>query len=56
MRLVIDKPIGTQRVYQIDPRGLSALRAWLDQFWDQALVSFQAEVGRQIEADKEKKT
>src|ERR1700739_4056333 len=53
--LGVDKPIGTQRVYQIAPRGLGALRAWLDQFWDQALVSFQAEVGRQIEADKEKK-
>ncbi|HWY25187.1 MAG TPA: metalloregulator ArsR/SmtB family transcription factor [Nevskia sp.] len=44
--LVRDRPEGTQRVYYIDPQGLGALRAWLDQFWDQALASFQQEVER----------
>ena len=53
--LVIDKPVGTRRVYYIDPRGLSALRAWFDQFWDQALASFQEEVERGLGSDKEKK-
>jgi len=53
--LVIDRPVGTRRVYYIDPRGLSAVRAWFDQFWDQALASFQAEVERRIQTDKEKK-
>jgi len=42
--LVADRPEGTRRVYYLDPRGLGALRAWLDQFWDQALVAFSAEV------------
>ena len=42
--LVADRPEGTRRVYYIDPDGLGALRAWLDQFWDQALVAFKAEV------------
>jgi DNA-binding transcriptional ArsR family regulator len=42
--LVGDRPEGTRRVYFIDPKGLGALRAWLDQFWDQALAAFQAEV------------
>ena len=42
--LVSDRPEGTRRVYYIDPQGLGALRAWLDQFWDQALAAFQAEV------------
>lgn len=42
--LVTDRPEGTRRVYYIDPLGLSALRAWLDQFWDHALVAFRAEV------------
>src|SRR5258705_11513398 len=42
--LVTDRPEGTRRVYHIDPQGLGALRAWLDQFWDQALAAFQAEV------------
>jgi len=53
--LVIDRPVGTKRVYYIDPRGLSAVRAWLDQFWDQALASFQVEVERRIQTEKEKK-
>ena len=42
--LVTDRPEGTRRVYHIDPQGLGALRAWLDQFWDHALAAFQAEV------------
>jgi DNA-binding transcriptional ArsR family regulator len=42
--LVTDRPEGTRRVYYIDPHGLGALRGWLDQFWDQALASFQAHV------------
>jgi DNA-binding transcriptional ArsR family regulator len=44
--LVHDKAQGTQRVYYIDPKGLAALRTWLDQFWDQALESFHDEVER----------
>jgi DNA-binding transcriptional ArsR family regulator len=44
--LVTDRPEGTRRVYHIDPHGLGALRGWLDQFWDAALVAFQAEVER----------
>jgi len=28
--LVIDHPDGTRRVYRLDPRGISALRAWLE--------------------------
>ncbi len=47
--LVRDQPVGTRRVYYIDPRGLGAVRAWLDQFWDDALASFQAEVARRVE-------
>jgi DNA-binding transcriptional ArsR family regulator len=42
--LVADRPEGTRRVYFIDPRGLGAMRRWLDQFWDEALAAFQAEV------------
>jgi DNA-binding transcriptional ArsR family regulator len=42
--LVADRPEGTRRVYFIDPAGLGGLRRWLDQFWDEALARFQAEV------------
>jgi DNA-binding transcriptional ArsR family regulator len=42
--LVRDEAQGTRRVYEIDPKGLGAIRAWLDQFWDASLASFKAEV------------
>jgi len=41
--LVGDRAEGNRRIYYIDPHALGALRAWLDQFWDEALASFQAE-------------
>jgi DNA-binding transcriptional ArsR family regulator len=44
--LVTDRAEGTRRVYHIDPKGLGAMRAWLDQFWDVALQSFATEVAR----------
>lgn len=44
--LVDDRSVGTRRIYQIDPKGLGALRAWLDQFWTCALDAFAAEVER----------
>jgi len=42
--LVKDQAAGTRRIYEIDPKGLGAIRAWLDQFWDSALASFKNEV------------
>src|SRR6476661_10761328 len=44
--LVDDRSQGTRRIYHIDPKGLGAMRAWLDQFWDSALDAFAAEVER----------
>src|SRR5579883_711918 len=49
--LVADRAEGTRRVYFIDPHGLGQLRGWLDQFWDRALASFQAEVEREEQAE-----
>jgi DNA-binding transcriptional ArsR family regulator len=51
--LVADRPEGTRRVYYIDPQGLGALRKWLDQFWDNALAAFQAEIERETKGEKE---
>jgi DNA-binding transcriptional ArsR family regulator len=42
--LVIDEPDGTRRIYQLDPEGVDALRAYLDQFWNQALTAFKRAV------------
>ena len=40
--LVADHAEGTRRVYRIDPRGLEAMRHYLDRFWDRALVALKA--------------
>ena len=50
--LVDDRSEGTRRIYHIDPHGLGAMRAWLDQFWTVALDSFAAEVERSNEKEK----
>ena len=42
--LVRDHREGSRRVYEIDPRGLGALRAWLDQLWERVLAGFAAEI------------
>jgi DNA-binding transcriptional ArsR family regulator len=41
-RLVRDRPVGTRRLYQLDPDGVAGIRAYLDRFWDQALADFKA--------------
>jgi DNA-binding transcriptional ArsR family regulator len=41
-RLVTDRAEGTRRLYAIDPRGIEALRGWLDGFWDETLAAFKA--------------
>ena len=42
--LVVDRPAGTRRVYQIHPEGFNSLREYFDQFWSLALDSFKAKV------------
>jgi DNA-binding transcriptional ArsR family regulator len=42
--LVADRAAGTRRVYYIDPNGLAAIRIWLDQFWDDALLAFKSDL------------
>ena len=50
--LVSDRAQGTRRIYQLDPDGVTALRAYLDRFWNQALASFKDAVEQK---PKEKK-
>jgi DNA-binding transcriptional ArsR family regulator len=42
--LVIDRPAGARRIYQLDPDGVGALRAYLDQFWNKALAAYKTAV------------
>ncbi len=40
--LVDETSMGTRRIYRIDPRGVGAMRDWLDNHWSQALDAFKA--------------
>jgi len=40
--LVTAEKKGRAHIYRIDPAGLGALRAWLDQQWDRSLATFKA--------------
>ena len=39
--LVVDRAVGTRRLYELDPAGVDALRAYVDRFWNHALVAFK---------------
>ena len=50
--LVTDRSEGTRRIYYIDPKGLGAMRAWLDQYWEAALDALAAELNRTEQMEK----
>ena len=39
--LVIDRQRGTRRLYQLNPDGVDALRAYFDGFWNRALAAYK---------------
>ena len=41
---------GTRRIYRLDPRGIAAMRDWLDSLWSSALDAFQAYADQQEDA------
>ena len=38
--LVVDRQEGTRRIYAIDPNGLALLRAYVEAFWQSALMRY----------------
>jgi DNA-binding transcriptional ArsR family regulator len=38
--LVVSKAEGTRRIYRLNPDGVTALRAYLDRVWAEALTAF----------------
>jgi len=42
--LVTDRAQGTRRIYQLDPDGVGAVRAYFDQFWNRSLMAFKTAV------------
>lgn len=47
--LISDRAVGRQRMYQVNPAGIEALRSELDVFWGRALDAYKliADEGRQ---------
>ena len=39
--LVVDRAVGNRRVYEVDPAGVDALRAYFEQFWNHTLAAFK---------------
>ena len=46
---MIDRQAGTRRIYQLNPDGVGALRAYLDRFWNRSLAAFKAAAEQQAE-------
>jgi DNA-binding transcriptional ArsR family regulator len=42
--LVVDRQVGTRRVYSVDPDGVDAMRTYLDRFWERSLQAFRTAV------------
>jgi DNA-binding transcriptional ArsR family regulator len=47
--LVDEEPVGTRRVYRLNPAGVDALRDQLDAFWNRALRGFRDVTNNQTE-------
>jgi DNA-binding transcriptional ArsR family regulator len=45
--LVIDRPDGTRRLYQLDPSGIEAVRDYFDTLWTNALAAFKTAVEKE---------
>lgn len=42
--LVDDQPVGTRRIYRLNPAAVAALRDQLDVYWNRALASYRVTV------------
>jgi len=47
--LVTETAEGTRRIYRLDPRGIGAMREWLDSHWSRSLDAFKDFVDQQSE-------
>jgi|SRR5215471_1447589 len=50
--LVNETPNGARRIYRLDPRGIAAMREWLDTYWGIALDAFKDFADDQFENDQ----
>ena len=52
--LVRETAEGTRHIYRLDPRGIAAMREWLDSHWAATLDAFQEFADRQHDQEKKK--
>jgi DNA-binding transcriptional ArsR family regulator len=52
--LVVDHPAGKQRIYQVEPEGLEALRTELDRFWTKTLAAYKEVVEQPTKEDQDR--
>ena len=50
--LVNETSEGTRRIYRIDPRGIAAMRDWLDTQWAAALAAFKDFADQETDQEK----
>ncbi len=51
--LVREVAEGTRHIYYVDPRGVGAMRDWLDKYWRGALAAFQEFADAEAEKEQE---
>ena len=49
--LVSETPDGTRRIYRLDPRGIAAVRDWLDGQWALSLEAFAEFADEQVDLE-----
>jgi DNA-binding transcriptional ArsR family regulator len=49
--LVTESAAGARRIYRLDPRGIAAMREWLEALWSAALDAFQGFADQETEED-----
>src|SRR5262249_49957362 len=54
--LVSETPDGTRRIYRLDPRGIAAMRDWLDAHWSTALAAFKNFADDRIAQENQEKS
>jgi DNA-binding transcriptional ArsR family regulator len=50
--LVTVQPVGTRRIYRVNPEGLAGLRADLERFWGKTLAAYKAFVEQPSEESR----
>jgi len=50
-RLVVDRPLGNRRLYELNPDAFASLREYFDRFWSRALAAFKKKVEERLKEE-----